>query len=410
MGGGESRSGRCPGAASIRCCWENGAKPPAAPLEPGAMRVGPLDGACIDEDYDEISIGAVGDILPHDKIQIAAYEKQSFLRLFEDTVPILQNADILYGNLECNVAGPITYSKREVDIPEDRPFYDGQAYSGYPKFNAANILLRDLKEAGFDVLSTANNHALDRRAIGVDRTIANLKKFGLQWTGTISSEDTDAKWYTIVEKHGKNRDGSRADKPFRVAFVGCTFSTNGLEDGKDQVLFCYDRLGKAHRTVLDLVASLKARSDVDAVVVTPHWGDKEKRLDVDPKEQAAGRAFIDAGASVVFGTHVHVPQPAENYKEGIICYGSSNFLSKYSSFPARLSMFFLAGLRRIKSTGKVVAAGYQWHPFEQQKSGKLSAVKEFSWTWLHKTFGRERLLASGERADLSKYDRSKCGQ
>jgi len=368
--------------------------------------VAPFPGACEPGPYESITIGAVGDILPHDKVQRAAYAEGSFAQLFEDTIPVMKKANILYGNLECNVAGPLTWSGEDLTSSlGDKAVYDGRAYSGYPHFNAHTMLLKDLAAIPFHVLSTANNHALDRKAEGVDRTIENLRLFGLKHTGTVHSQDSTPEWYSIVDAKGKTSTGGESD--WRVAFLSCTFSTNGLTNGKDQVLHCYEG-GQAHPKVLNLIRELKERPDVDAVVLVPHWGDVEKKIEVNSKERRAARAFVQAGADMIMATHVHVPQACENVDDHLVCYSSGNFLSKYSSFPARISMFFLGELRRPLGGGPVRNAGFQWHPFEQRSASQLTEVRSSSWDWLRKTFGEERLLERDEEPNPAQFDESKC--
>jgi poly-gamma-glutamate capsule biosynthesis protein CapA/YwtB (metallophosphatase superfamily) len=61
--------------------------------------------------------------------------------------------------------------------------FDRNVYSSYPRFNYHASLLDDLIRSGVDVVSTANNHALDRESTGVDATIAALDRVGLAHTG-----------------------------------------------------------------------------------------------------------------------------------------------------------------------------------------------------------------------------------
>src|SRR5690606_34246744 len=126
-----------------------------------------------------------------------------------------------------------------------------------PLFNASPQLALELMQSGFDVISTANNHALDRGSIGVDLTIETLKEVGIKFTGTRHSEEAEAPWYTIVDKRG-----------WRIAFLACTFSTNGLPDRAKQVLDCF----KDTDVILKTVNTLSQRNNIDAVIVTPHWG------------------------------------------------------------------------------------------------------------------------------------------
>ena len=91
-----------------------------------------------------ISIAAVGDIMMHGPQIKSAYDKRiedyNFEYMFSSIAPWLQNTDITIGNIETTFAGK---DKR---------------YSGYPTFNSPEVLLKYLNTAGFDILSTANNH------------------------------------------------------------------------------------------------------------------------------------------------------------------------------------------------------------------------------------------------------------
>jgi poly-gamma-glutamate synthesis protein (capsule biosynthesis protein) len=136
------------------------------------------------------------------------------------------------------------------------------------------------------------------------------------------------------------------------------------------------------------------------VIVTPHWGDVEKKVTVNDKEIAAGHAFIDAGATALLGTHVHIPQRCENYKNRLICYSSGNWLSKYSGQYTRIGLFYKLGLRKVN--GKVVTDAFNWAPFDQGSNSKLGPVQSRSVGWLNKMFGGERALKAGtEQVDLT---------
>ena len=72
---------------------------------------------------------------------------------FRFVKPVIEKADIAIANLEVTLAGP--------------PF------SGYPQFSSPDALALAAKDAGFDVLIQANNHALDRGAAGFKRTLTD---------------------------------------------------------------------------------------------------------------------------------------------------------------------------------------------------------------------------------------------
>lgn len=89
-------------------------------------------------------------------------------------------------------------------------------YSGYPTFNTPDALAVNLKSLGFDVLSTANNHSLDKGINGLNRTIEVLDENGIAHTGTYSSESS---YNNILIKEANG---------IKIAFLSYTYGTNGI--------------------------------------------------------------------------------------------------------------------------------------------------------------------------------------
>jgi hypothetical protein len=296
----------------------------------------------------QITIAAVGDVLLHSPLQVQAYgSPEGHHSLWKHVEPLLARADLTYGNLEGPCADGVTTSGEARDPGEH---FDNHVYSSYPQFNYHPSLIGALVSTGFDVVSTANNHAMDRRALGADRTIANLKKAGLPFAGTRPSNDDSASWYTVTEAKG-----------VKVAWVACSFSTNGIPDTKHQVLHCYE--DKA--TLLATIRSLKTRDGIDAVVVTPHWG-IEYNHTPEAQEKGLAHELLDAGALVVLGGHPHVVQPWEKYttrdgREGFVIYSLGNFVSGQSGTDKRSSLILYVGLTK-GSDGKVAVNGVRHMP------------------------------------------------
>ena len=207
------------------------------------------------------------------------------------------------------------------------------------------------------MVSTANNHALDRRWAGADRTIKNLKEAGLPFAGTKASTDANPSWYTITEAKG-----------VKVAWVACSFSTNGIPDTKSQVLHCYE--DKA--TLLATIRGLAGRPrEVDAIIVTPHWG-VEYNHAPEQQEKNLAHEMLDAGATAILGGHPHVVQPWEKYttrdgREGFIIYSLGNFVSGQSGVPKRSSLILYVGLTK-GSDGKVTVNGVRHMPLTMAQS------------------------------------------
>jgi len=303
----------------------------------------------------KITIAAVGDVLLHGPLQRQAYAAaDGHHSLWKNVEPLLQRADLTYANLEGPCAEGLSTGGESRDPGK---VFDGRVYSSYPQFNYHPSLIGSLKNSGIDVVSTANNHALDRRGLGADRTIKNLKEGGLPFTGTRPSNDTNAPWYTITEARG-----------VKVAWVACTFSTNGIPDTKNQVLSCYE--DKA--TLLSTIRGLKARTnEVDAVVVTPHWG-VEYNHTPEQREKGLAHEMLDAGALVVLGGHPHVVQPMEKYKtqdgrEGFVIYSLGNFVSGQTGTAKRSSLILYVGLTK-GADGQVSVNGVRHMPLTMAAS------------------------------------------
>lgn len=258
----------------------------------------------------KITLAFVGDIILHQRLrQREEKTKEGFSTIWQELQPSFDSVDILYGNLE----GPVAHELGGV--------------SGYPRFNFPESILPELKKSGFDVVSTANNHSLDRGSKGIDITIQKLNRYGLNYTGTLNSNALTVPFYTLVPlKDSANRF---------IAFLACTEMLNGHLDRKKQVLLCYEQ----NELILQTVRELSQREDVLAVVVTPHWGE-ENIFEASARQKSWARAVIESGAKAVVGSHSHVIGEVENYKNGVILYSLGNFISNQPAAMNKLSLVF----------------------------------------------------------------------
>ena len=170
----------------------------------------------------KITIIAVGDIMMQKETQLSAqtameleildYQDRissGFQSIFKPVISDLTQGDLLIGNLETPIAAnlipqhTITTDNKYIcdtkEIPKEI-LYDGEVYGetkyphrrfqiDLPNFNTHPSLALALKDIGFDILSTANNHTLDRGHNGIDRSIEALNAIGLDFVGTTHSED-----------------------------------------------------------------------------------------------------------------------------------------------------------------------------------------------------------------------------
>lgn len=325
---------------------------------------GPLTFSRACDPGNQITIAAVGDVLLHAKLQEQAVRSPDrFISLWSPVKDLLAQADVTYANLEGPTASGVNSGGRAVADPGF--VYDGVVYSTYPMFNYHPYLTEDLVSTGVDVVSTANNHSLDRRPLGIDRTLDALDAAGLPYTGTRRQGDTSVPWYTFTQQGG-----------FNIAWLSCTYGTNGIADPQSQVLKCFEQA----TLIEQLVQQLSARTDVDAVIVIPHWG-IEYNATPELKAVRLAHRFLDAGATAILGGHPHVLQPWEKHltpdgRETFVIYSLGNFVSGQTHLPRRSTLLLYLGLTRFQD-GTVGVNGVRYMPLHVSRIGndiKVEAI------------------------------------
>lgn len=245
-----------------------------------------------------VSLAAVGDVMLARTIG-ARIEHAS---PFAGVASILRAADIAVANLECAAASPATGS------PAKKAF----------TFKAPPASIPVLADAGIDVVSLANNHALDFGPDAFAETMRLLDASHVAYAGGGANE-ARAHAPAIVTVNG-----------VRVAFLGYV---KVMAEGKNGAGFdtrSWEARGDAPgvawadppRIASDVAA---AKQSSDAVVVMLHSGFEAARIP-NVWQRAAAHAAIDAGAALVLGAHPHVLQGVEKYKNGFIAYSLGNFV------------------------------------------------------------------------------------
>ena len=255
-----------------------------------------------EEKIETITLKAGGDLMANMGQTQYAYNKGGGSYDFSDSFmyisDFISDADIAIANYETTT---------DPNVP----------YAGHPRFNAPAEYLNAIKEAGFDIVTTANNHSLDNDIEGVNTTIEAIQDAGLDHVGT-RAEDDDTRF--IIKEVGN----------IKLAFLSYTFGCNGKED-LFQVREEVPEVNYLHEDqIKDDIKKAKAKG-ADFVVVYPHWG-IELRSNADPSQIELGRKMIDWGADLVIGNHPHVVEPYEEYetedgRKGFIAYACGNFIS-----------------------------------------------------------------------------------
>lgn len=250
---------------------------------PGAKRV-------------EIKISAVGDVM------FGRYGRRHRYRPFGMNQPFARVKKLLAGRdiVICNLETPISARRYR------RP-YRNLSFRAPPK------AARMLKDAGFTLAATANNHAWDQGDRGVRDTIDHLKRAGVAHAGT---------GRTLAEAF---RPWVFVKQGVRVGVLSVTMLRNyPVRERVGFVAFVHYR-----RALKDLPGWVaKARRKLDFLVVSLHFG-QEYKLGVIRRERRLMSLVHRAGADVVFGHHPHVLRPIERRKKFVVFYSLGNFLMDF---------------------------------------------------------------------------------
>lgn len=235
------------------------------------------------------------------------------------------------------------------------PLGGGPDYTGFPCFSAPDSYARALKDAGFDMFLTANNHCLDRRDKAARRTISYLDSLGVDHIGT---------YYDTADRERKV-PFVKDIKGIRVGFLNYTYGTNGIEprDGVEVALIDRDRMARE--------IDETRRAGAEILVVTVHWGVEYVLLQNRNQEDLA-RFLVDRGVDLIIGGHPHVIQPMEvvhndiENKDVLIVYSLGNFISNMKTADTRGGALVRARIERCDD-GKARFVGASYDTFFSAK-------------------------------------------
>lgn len=337
--------------------WARSAPVPATPPPPSpaapSPAVSPEPEAEPEPEPEPVvfTIGAAGDVLPHDTpIRVAHQggEDYDFTPLIEATRAWSQGVDLAICNME---------------VPLSRP---GEKPSGYPLFGAPEQIVANLADLGWDGCSTGTNHTIDRGARNAEYTLDIFDAHGLGHAGSArSAEEAAAPQYYDLEREGQT---------IRVAQIGATFGTNGLPIPADKpwVVTLLDA-----GTIIDQATRARAEG-ADLVVATLHWGNEYQLAAADVQKDLAGE-LADAGVvDLIIGTHPHVPQEFAKLDggpdgEGMwVAYSLGNFISNQDSnccIPETATGLFLTATVTKPAGGPARVTGMEWTPITVDRLG-----------------------------------------
>lgn len=289
-----------------------------------------------------LTIVAAGDNLFHNKVY-EAYEKDGvyqFDPIYEEIKPFIQPADIAFINQETLLAG------------------EEFGYSSYPRFNTPQALGKTLEDAGFDVISQANNHVMDKGGKAVIQTLNFWKTVpGAHILGIHESQESRENQRVIIEKNS-----------IKTGFLAYTCFTNGLSVPSNMPYL----VSLADKEIMAKeINALRPLCDI--LVVSMHWGNEyehEQNTDQETWSAFLAEHLVD----IVIGHHPHVLQPYKyiertDGKQMLCFYSLGNFVSAQDQAPR-----FLGGLAFIKL--KKDASG-----IAVEQAGLIPVITHFSASW-----------------------------
>jgi poly-gamma-glutamate capsule biosynthesis protein CapA/YwtB (metallophosphatase superfamily) len=292
-------------------------------------------------EIEEATLIAVGDIMMHSTQTRSGYDAKkktyNFDTFFAPVKSILSTGDWVIGNLETPLAGQ-----------------DAGGYTGYPLFNAPAELADAAKKAGFNILTTANNHALDRGEKGVIRTIANLRDRKIASTGTARSA-AEASRILISTKNN-----------ISLAILAYTYGTNGIPipKGKDYLVALIDQ----KKIIKDIAKARKQGADI--IAISLHFGNEYQRQPNSEQKQLVEN-LLKAGADIILGSHPHVVQPYKIFnfpgkngktRKAVAIYSMGNFISGQNKKYTDLGVILQVNIRKTFPEKTTAITDVKTHP------------------------------------------------
>ena len=397
-------------------------------------------------DKRRVNIAVVGDILMTPQVQVSAAASMSadiadpykrvasgFEELFSSEVREgLSAADIAFGNLETPIAEGLTeqWSYKREGRPmckkinlEPGVLCDGNAYK-YNSIrsisNAHPALALALKNIGFDIVSTANNHFADRASNGIDGTIDSLRKADLSFIGTQRSNEIAA---GVNEYSYETSYVIKEIKDIKIAFLAFTTHMNHTARGYQLWPLFLGRLPRtdewcsrqasfiiSNNTPIEFnikqfcQAIENAKYHADIVIVSIHFGIWQMH-EPSKLQKKLAMVFLEAGADVIVGHGPHVLQPIEKFitkdkRKTFIIYSLGNFVmdggTEDSIFSNSLSS--VIGYINLQKhlDGQVLIHDISYTPtFSYKHQDGLTKVVVANASYFHKSAGLLKTVFQG---------------
>ena len=303
----------------------------------------------------------VGDVMCHlEQLNAAriAPGEYDFHYKFRYIAPYIRSADFAIANLETTLVHT--------------------GFAGWPLFRSPRSLAEALLYAGFDYVTTGNNHSFDAGVAGVRSTIEILNDVGLGFTGTFLTPE--CRYEPTIVQVGE----------FTFALLSVTMHTNAIDLGfyNYMMKIVYHDLVEQSQIDYEMIADAIARAralEPDFVIVLPHIGieyygtmdrrggghqwDNFDRTDTRwVNWMRTMHFFLEAGADIVMNHHPHTLLPAEfvyiteedgTVRRTFMAYSMANFVSAQRTQPRETSAVFYIDFERVDDgPARIVGASY----------------------------------------------------
>ncbi len=297
-----------------------------------------------------ITVRFVGDLMVSKPMLVSALREDGSYRFDDIYDPIraqLSGADLMLGNLETPIAGA-----------------ENEGYTGRPRFNAPDEYLSAVKNAGFNVLTNANNHLLDRGVEGALTTVQKIRDMGFLHTGAFLSPE-DAERLLIADVQG-----------VKVAVLAYSYRSTRKEKPQDQeILKWLPNFNDPEKMAADIQ---KARGQgADVVLVFTHMG-KEGTHEPTRYQREMAEHLVACGVDAAIFCHSHAVQPFERLtapdgREIFVAYALGNFLADGAYNMSRSGMILELPITVDRQNGRVSIDGVRYLPsyaHQEKRGGK----------------------------------------
>lgn len=281
-----------------------------------------------------ISLVMVGDALINDNLYNDAnklanyngYDFKPYLKLIKERI---KNYDLAYYNQETILGGTSI------------------GLSSYPAFNSPYEVGDAMVDTGFNIVSLATNHTMDRgeKAVILSRDYWN-KQTDIYSIGSYSSyEEKENIESKIYEKNG-----------IKYAILNYTYGTNGIPipNNKTYLVNLWENNNDNYKQIV-LNDINKLRDKVDILMVAMHWGIEYTHTPTNLQKETA-KFLSDNGVDIIIGTHPHVIEPVEWINDTLVIYSLGNFISAQTSNSCanyKCNIGLLTSLDIIKEDNKI---------------------------------------------------------